>query len=342
MTNVQPEPTFWVRDVPVYGDVILSPMAGYSDVPYRAICRAYGSAMNYTEFVPVETLLGRRSNNRFWQRLDKKPDEHPIVFQIFGNNAQKILEAALRIEELEPDMIDINMGCSTRRVSGRGAGVGMMPQPRLVAETFQLLSSSLSVPVTGKIRLGWDDKHRNYAEIARIMEDNGASLVAMHARTKAQNYGGQADWDEIARLRQTVSVPVIGNGDVCTPEDIERMKVCTRCDAVMIGRAAIGNPWIFSRLKRKEITTTEIVVTIQYHLREMVSYYGEKLGVVLFRKHLKHYLAEMPEVQALLPRMLQTTSSQDLNDLIMKIADPAQVNLLLESGENDTKWITKG
>ena len=189
-TTFPPEPNFWVRDVPVHGDVILSPMAGYSDVPYRAICRAYGSAMNYTEFVPAEALLGRRNNNRFWQRLDKKPDEHPVVFQVFGNNAQKILEAALRIEELEPDMIDINMGCSTRRVSGRGAGVGMMPQPRLVEETFQLLSKSLSVPVTGKIRLGWDDDQRNFAEIARIMEENGASLVAMHARTKAQNYGG--------------------------------------------------------------------------------------------------------------------------------------------------------
>jgi nifR3 family TIM-barrel protein len=298
-------------------------MAGYSDVPFRAICRAYGSAMSYTEFVPVEALLGRRSNNRFWQRLDKKPDEHPVVFQVFGNNAQKILEAALRIEELEPDMIDINMGCSTRRVSGRGAGVGMMPQPRLVEKTFQLLSRSLSVPVTGKIRLGWDDDQRNFAEIARIMEDNGASLVAMHARTKAQNYGGQADWDEIAHLRQTVSVPVIGNGDVRTPEDIERMKASTGCDAVMIGRAAIGNPWIFSRLKRKKLTIIEITATVQYHLREMVDYYGEKLGVVLFRKHLKHYLAEMSEVQALLPRMLQTTSSQELNNLIMKLANPA-------------------
>lgn len=283
--------------------------------------------MSYTEFVPVEALLGRKRNNRFWQRLDKKPDEHPLVFQVFGNDAQKILDAALRIEELEPDIIDINMGCSTRKVSGRGAGVGMMPQPKLVAETFQLLSRSLSVPVTGKIRLGWDNDQRNYAEIARIMEENGASLVAMHARTKAQNYGGQADWDEIARLRQTVSVPVIGNGDVRTPEDIERMKAHTGCDAVMIGRAAIGNPWIFSRLKRQELSTSEITATVQYHLGEMVDYYGEKLGVVLFRKHLKHYLAEVPEAQALLPNMLQTTGLLELRSLITGITDPAQVNL---------------
>jgi nifR3 family TIM-barrel protein len=302
-------------------------MAGYSDVPYRAICRFYGSAMSYTEFVPVEALLGRKRNNRFWQRLDRKPDEHPLVFQVFGNNSQMILDAALRIEELEPDIIDINMGCSTRKVSGRGAGVGMMPQPRLVAETFQLLSRSLSVPVTGKIRLGWDNDQRNYAEIARIMEENGASLVAMHARTKAQNYGGQADWDEIARLRQTVSIPVIGNGDVRTPEDIERMKARTGCDAVMIGRAAIGNPWIFSRLKRKELSSAQITAVVQHHLREMVGYYGEKLGVVLFRKHLKHYLGEMPEAQALLPQMLQTSELKELDILLLKMADLAQVNL---------------
>ena len=159
-TNMQQDnegrkaPVFLVGGVPIYGDAILAPMAGYSDVPYRALCRAYGSAMNYTEFVPVEGLLGKKRDNRFWQRLDKKPDEHPVVFQIFGNDAQKILDAALRIEELEPDIIDINMGCATRRVSGRGAGVGMMPQPQLVRETFNLLTQHLRVPVSGKIRLG--------------------------------------------------------------------------------------------------------------------------------------------------------------------------------------------
>ena len=321
------EPNFWVRDVPVYGDVMLSPMAGYSDVPYRAVCRMYGSAMNYTEFVPVESLLGRRSRNRFWQRLDKKPGEYPVVFQIFGNNAQKLLEAALRIEELQPDIIDINMGCSTRKVSGRGAGAGMMPQPQLVAETFDLLSKNLSVPVTGKIRLGWDKRQRNYAEIARIMEDNGASLVAMHARTKSQKYGGRADWDEIARLREVVSLPVIGNGDVCFPEDIDRMKQQTGCDAVMVGRAAIGNPWIFARKQRSQLTMDQVVTTIEHHLQEMLVYYGEKLGVILFRKHLKHYLLDMPEVEkSHLAKMLQVGEYQELRILLSKIAEQNQVN----------------
>ena len=302
------EVTFWVRDVPVYGDAILSPMAGYSDVPYRALCRSYGSAMNYTEFVPVEGLLGKKRDNRYWQRLDKKPDEHPIIFQIFGSDAQKILLAAQRIEELEPDIIDINMGCATKRVSGRGAGVGMMPQPELVRETFSLLTQHLSVPVTGKIRLGWDAEQQNFADIAHILEDNGAALIAMHARTKTQQYGGQADWDAIARLREVVSVPVIGNGDVQTPADIARMKAHTGCDAVMIGRAAIGNPWIFARKEKADLLLADIVDAIRLHAREMAAYYGEKHGLTLFRKHLKRYLFDQPGLDVFLPKLLQITN----------------------------------
>lgn len=319
-------PSFWVRDVPIYGDVILSPMAGYSDVPYRAICRAYGSAMNYTEFVPVEALMGRQRRNRFWQRLDRKSGEFPVVFQIFGNDAKKILEAALRIEELEPDIIDVNMGCSTRKVSGRGAGVGMMPQPELIAETFHLLSHYLSVPVSGKIRLGWDDNQRNYAEIARIMEENGASLVAMHARTKIQQYGGEANWDEIASLRQTISLPVIGNGDVQTPEDIERMKAHTGCDAVMIGRAAIGNPWIFGRLRRENLSPGDIIVAVKQHLSEMDAYYGATLGVMLFRKHLKQYLAGELWAETMLPQMLKITDLEELQAALSMAGEMVHVS----------------
>jgi nifR3 family TIM-barrel protein len=318
------QPTFHVGDVPVYGDVILSPMAGYSDVPYRALCRAYGSAMHYTEFVPVEALQGRPNrSSRFWRRLDRQPGEHPLVFQIFGNDAQMILEAALRIEALGPDIIDINMGCSTRRVSGRGAGAGMMPQPELVAETFRLLNQHLSVPVSGKLRLGWDDEQRNYADIARIMVDNGAALIAMHARTKMQKYDGRADWDEIARLRSLVDVPVIGNGDISSPEDIERMKTHTGCEAVMIGRAAIGNPWIFARRRREEISRDDVLEAIAIHLREMVVYYGERPGIIQFRKHLKRYLELLPEMEPVLPELLTCTGEGVLLSLLQGTAEPA-------------------
>lgn len=310
-----PTPTFHVAHIPIYGDVILSPMAGFSDVPYRAICRAYGSAMHYTEFVPVEALQGKPKKNKFWERLDYQPGEHPMVFQIFGNNAQMILDAALNIEQLGPDIIDINMGCSTRRVSGRGAGVGMMRDPQLVAETFSLLSKHLSVPVTSKIRIGWDDM-RNYLEIGRILEDNGAQLVAIHGRTKEQKYNGRADWDTIAELKQTLNIPVIGNGDVAAPADIEAMKTYTNCDAVMIGRGAIGNPWIFSRKRRQELTFSELAEGIRIHTNEMLTYYGDPHGLILFRKHFKRYVQGVQGVDDQFEAMVRTKSAAEFFDLL--------------------------
>ncbi|MCA9972553.1 MAG: tRNA-dihydrouridine synthase family protein [Anaerolineales bacterium] len=303
-TTTRRTPLFHVGGLPVYGDVILAPMAGYSDVPYRALCRAYGSAMQYTEFVPVEALHGARRPNRFWQRLDRQPGEYPLVFQIFGNDAQKILRAAQNVLDLGPDIIDVNMGCSTRKVSGRGAGVGMMPQPALVAETFRLLAGQLPVPVTGKIRLGWDAGQQNYLEIARIMEENGAALIAMHGRTKAQKYDGRADWDAIAALKQAVRVPVIGNGDVQTAADVDRMRAHTGCDAVMVGRAAIGNPWIFARRDKATLAFADVAAAVRLHLREMLAYYGDPHGLVLFRKHLKRYLAAYALPERLLAGML--------------------------------------
>jgi nifR3 family TIM-barrel protein len=213
------------------------------------------------------------------------------------------LEAAQIIEELEPDIIDINMGCSTRRVSGRGAGVGMMRHPELIAKTFHLLTNQLSVPVTGKIRLGWED-NQNYLEIGRIMEENGAALVAIHPRTKEQQYRGKADWEAIARLKQSVNIPVIGNGDIWEADDIAGMKSETSCDAVMIGRGAIGNPWIFSRRDKLSLTVAQVLAVVRKHAWAMVDYYGQR-GLILFRKYCKRYLGQMPELLPSIKRMLQ-------------------------------------
>ncbi len=283
------KPTFWVRDIPVYGDTILAPMAEYSDVPYRALCRAHGSAMSYTEFVPAPALLQDR--NPMWRRLDIKPGgEKPMVFQIFDYAPKQLLAAAQKIESWGPDIIDINMGCSAPKISDQGAGVAMMRYPERVAETFRLLSKHLTMPVTGKIRLGWDATSKNYLEIAHIMEDNGAALIAMHGRTREQMYRDTADWDAIAALKQAVHVPVIGNGDVKTAADIDRMKAHTGCDAVMIGRAAVGNPWIFSRRERETVTFADITSAIKLHFEEMVAYYGESDGLYRFRRHLRKYL----------------------------------------------------
>lgn len=305
--KVMKEANFWVGNVPVYGNAMLSPMAGYSDVPYRAICRAYGSAMHYTEFVSVDALLSKQWNPS-WDLLDTRPGEYPIVFQIFGNDAQTILAAAQRIEEWGPTIIDVNMGCSTRHVSGRGAGVGMMRQPELVRQTFRLLTSHLRVPVTAKMRLGWEGQI-NYVEIATIAADCGVALVALHGRTKEQKYTGRADWSAIATLKQKLTIPVIGNGDVTRPGDVWRMQAETGCDGVMIGRGAIGNPWIFAGKEKSDLHFSELTATITLHLNEMMAYYQDK-GLPKFRKHLNRYLSDIPLLADLLKQLLIAPSPE--------------------------------
>lgn len=314
---MQQQPTFYVRDIPIYGDTILSPMAGYSDVPYRAVCRSFGAAMSYTEFVAVEMLQSNRPNP-FWRLLDYRPDDRPMVFQIFGHDAQIILNAALRIEQWGPDIIDINMGCSTQKVSSRGAGVGMMRNPRLVAETFALLTRHLTVPVTAKIRLGWE-ADQNYLEIARILADNGCALIAIHPRTKEQKYGGSADWQAIAALKDAVNLPVVGNGDIEMPADIDHMRAQTGCDAVMIGRNAIGNPWLFARRRKDDISVLEVVDTIRRHLEDMLAYYQVN-ALQRFRKHLKGYLGDLPLLRSIVAQATSADQPQAVFDLLEEVA----------------------
>jgi len=284
-------PAFYVRHIPVYGDLILSPMDGYSDQPYRALCRSLGSAMSYTEFINVLDVL--QGHPHLWRKLAYLEEERPVVYQIFDSEPRRLLEVALILQERSPDIIDINMGCSVRCVSGRGAGAGLLREPEKVARIFSLLSRSLKVPVTAKMRLGWDQDSRNYCQIARIVEENGGALIAVHGRTRAQGYGGQADWQAIAEIKRSVSIPVIANGDVSRVADIERIKVQTGCDGVMIGRAAIGNPWIFSRLDRDQVSEAQLQDTMQCHLASMLDFYGPERGLVLFRKHASRYLAPL-------------------------------------------------
>ena len=291
-------PTFRVGAVPVYGDAILAPMDGFSDWPFRSLCSALGSAMSYTEFVRAEFIV--RAFEHMLPRFTFEEPERPVVFQIYGDEPDEILNAALRIQELSPDIIDINMGCPSKTVANRGAGVGLMRTPLKVARIFRKLSAALEVPVTGKIRLGWEEQ-RNYALIARIVEENGGAAIAVHGRTKEQGYRGQADWDAIAEVKAAVKIPVIGNGDVKTPADIDRMKHYTGCQAVMIGRAAVGNPWIFSRLDRAQVTPEMVHQMVQQHLERNISFYGQHKGLILFRKHAMQYL----KLQRL-PRLVRT------------------------------------
>lgn len=278
---------FYVRDIPIYGDTILAPMDGYSDWPFRSLCRALGSAMSYTEFVKVEKILSRSKEPA--KKLYFEEAERPVTFQIYGDDPELIVKAALQVQELNPDIIDINMGCPATTIADRGAGVGMMPTPLKIARTFRKLTSVLRVPVTGKIRLGWEG-NKNYKLIARIVEENGGSLIAIHGRTKEQRYSGQADWDAIGEVKSLVRIPVIGSGDVRTVADIQRMKQHTGCDGVMIGRGAIANPWIFSGLDREQVPPEQVQKTVREHLAKSIKFYGEEDGQRLFRKYAVQYL----------------------------------------------------
>ncbi len=287
-------PAFFVRDIPVYGDLILAPMDSYSDLPFRLICRELGSSMSYTEFVNVVNLQGRgKPQTISAMKLKYDPSERPMTFQIYGYDEDMLVESAARLQDLGPDIIDINMGCYVKDIARRGAGSGMLLYPDKIARVFARLSKSLAIPVTGKIRLGWDDTKRNHVEVARILEDNGASLIAVHGRTKAQAYQGDADWDAIAEVKQAVQIPVIGNGDVRTVADIARIKARTGCDGVMIGRAAIGNPWIFSRQDRDQVTSPEKIAVMRQHLALNLDFYGPDLGLLLFRKHAARYVQNL-------------------------------------------------
>jgi nifR3 family TIM-barrel protein len=243
--------------------------------------------MSYTEFVRAEDVLqGRKSVNK---RLTFEPEERPVVFQIYGDDPDQIVEAALRIRDWGPDAIDLNMGCPAKSVANRGAGVGMMRTPLKIARTFRKLTAALDIPVTGKMRLGWDN-YQSYKLVARIVEENGGALIAIHGRTKEQGYGGLANWDAIAEVKAAVNIPVIGNGDVRTVADIKRMQAYSGCEAVMVGRGALANPWIFSGLDRDAVSPEVVRDFMREHLKRNIAFYGEEDGQRLFRKYVAQYL----------------------------------------------------
>jgi len=295
-------------------------MDGVSDWPFRSLCRRLGSAMSYTEFVRAEDVLqGKKSVGK---RLTYEEAERPVVFQIYGDDPDQIVEAALRIRDpstsspvpaalaragrrLGPDAIDLNMGCPAKSVANRGAGVGMMRTPLKIARTFRKLTAALDIPVTGKMRLGWDSC-QSYKLVARIVEENGGALIAIHGRTKEQGYGGVADWDAIAEVKAAVKIPVIGNGDVRTVADIKRMQAYTGCEAVMVGRGAMANPWIFSGLDREQVPPEEVRQFMREHLKRNIEFYGEEDGQRLFRKYVAQYL------------MMKNLSREERRDILSK------------------------
>lgn len=311
-------PLFYVRDIPVYGDLILSPMDGLSDQPFRSLCRELGSAMSYTEFInALDVLYGHPHLAR---KLAYQPEERPVVYQVFDDDPDRLLQAALRLSKRGPDIFDVNLGCSARSVSGRGAGAGLLRDPQKIACIFQKLSQALDIPVTAKMRLGWDETSRNYGLVARVIEENGGALIAVHGRTRSQRLQGQADWDAIAEVVEQVSIPVIGNGDVRTVADAERLKAHTGCAAVMIGRGALGNPWIFQHLNRDQVPLEEARRLMINHLERMLDFWGLRLGLTHFRKHLAHYLSPYSLPADLRNHLLSTEDAAELKNLLSIIS----------------------
>jgi len=314
-------PRFWVREIPIHGDLVLSPMDGYSSWPFRSLCRELGSSMSYTEFVNVRDILARPGY--VLPKMQFKNDERPVVIQIYGDDPDQFVEAALEVQELEPDIIDINMGCPAKSIANRGAGVGLMRTPLKIARIFRKLTAALEVPLTGKIRLGWDDDCLTYKLVARIVEEEGGQLLAIHGRTKIQAYGGEADWDAIAEVVQSVSIPVIGNGDVYSVADIQRMKDHTGCEAVMIGRGAIKNPWIFSRLDREQVNIQQVKATMLVHLERNLEFYGPERGLRLFRKYAAQYLTPYRLDKATRQKLLTRTEPDEFLALLDEITAAA-------------------
>ncbi len=318
LKTMENKANFFVGSIPVYGETILSPMDGFSDLPFRSLARRLGSAMSYTEFVNARDVIN--GHPHLEQRLTYAEEERPIVFQIFDDDPAMLLRAALMLRQRQPDIIDVNMGCSAKCVSGRGAGAGLLREPEKIAEIFRTLTRELDIPVTGKIRLGWDEDTLNYLDVAHIVEDNGGLLLAVHGRTKQQAYRGEANWEAIAEIKAALNIPVIGNGDVRTVADIQRMRQFTGCDAVMIARGAIGNPWIFAGLDRAEVSSTQVRETVLAHLEAMLKFYGPQHGLVFFRKHAAKYISPYGLSDEQRERLLTSQTAEDFVGLLDSLA----------------------
>lgn len=306
-----------IESIPVYGRLILAPMDGISDPPFRLITRRLGSALSISEFINTLDFANQKHYQR--NRLLFQPEERPFGVQLLDNDPVRMAEVAAKIEaELHPDFFDINLGCCTRSVTSRGAGAGMMRHPEVVAQVFQQVGRAVSVPLTAKLRLGWDEDSLNYRQVAETVVENGGKAVALHARTVKMAYTGKARWASIAELKARLPVPVIGNGDVLTTADARRLLAETGCDAAMIGRGAKLNPWIFSWRDRQDVTPGEVYALICYQYAEMVKVYPSG-AIMAFRKFLKAYLEPYPIPRDVLRSLLTCIEENIFFDRINQV-----------------------
>lgn len=313
------------RDKPLF----LAPMEDVTDPSFRYICKKFGADMVYTEFISADGLI--RDGGKSVKKLDIFDYERPVGIQIYGNQIEPMVEAALRAEAASPELIDINFGCPVKKIAGRGAGSGMMRDVPLMVEMTKAIVDAVKLPVTVKTRLGWDDESKNIEEIALKLQDVGIAALTIHGRTRAQMYKGDADWTLIGKIKndQRIKIPIIGNGDVNSAESAKEKFERYGVDAIMIGRATYGRPWIFKEvhhyLETGEIieqpSVKERVILAKEHLSKSIEIKGERVGLFEMRRHLSSYFKGLPNFKETRLKLVTETSSEVLYALLDEVGE---------------------
>ena len=314
-----------IGNVELENRYILGPMAGVTDLPFRLLCREQGAGLLCMEMVSAKAIYYNNRNTE--SLLEIHPDERPVSLQLFGSDPKIMSEMAKRIEERPFAILDVNMGCPVPKVVKNGEGSALMKNPKLVYEIVWALVKAIDKPVTVKIRKGFDDDHVNAVEIAKIIEEAGAAAVAVHGRTREQYYSGKADWDIIRQVKEAVSIPVIGNGDVTSPQKADELVRQTGCDGIMIARGAQGNPWIFSEMIHWEETgeipprpdKDEIRKMMLRHARLQLEYKGEFSGIREMRKHVAWYTKGLKGAARLREKVNAVESLEELENLLTSL-----------------------
>lgn len=314
-----------IGSVTLPNNLILAPMAGVTDLPFRLLCKEQGAGLLCMEMVSAKAILYKNRNTQALLTID--PRENPVSLQLFGSDPDIIAEIAHQIEDRPFDILDLNMGCPVPKIVNNGEGSALMKNPKLAGEIIEKTVKAIKKPVTVKIRKGFDDEHVNAVEMAKIAEASGAAAVAVHGRTREQFYSGKADWDIIRQVKEAVKIPVIGNGDVTSPEAARQLMETTGCDGIMIGRGAQGNPWIFRQIlhwmetgeEEPKPDLEEVKAMILRHAKMLVEYKGAYTGIREMRKHVAWYTAGYPNSAKLRARVNEIESLEALEHLIQGI-----------------------